>query len=354
MKANLALLTIFSVGGGSTPLIISSSPSSWFSSQSSTSFAGGALNKGDFEVKGEKSLNFEGHSVEKLETKELSQLSESTTSSIKIEEVKSTEIPETKLIVEEKRSASSPIQEIFEAINREKKVNEFNVQREAISLEAKKKLTSPENFKNAFQVLKTNDKFSSEASEDNVEETSDSISAYFLEKEGRESLQTYFEEYLSIKEKQENLNGNFDSSLGNTSESGRRRRSTEISFDKEKAKKLVGALKTINWTVSGLDWGPLFTKYKEKSFSDTDNPFGILFENEEEWKGWASRIEKAKKDKQDYMDTKRLCGLTIYWFTGDSTCYPDLPKYQKKIKRAEASAEVLIGRRLLRIMNQLQ
>ncbi|WP_237696888.1 hypothetical protein [Mycoplasma suis] len=44
MKANLALLTIFSLGGGSTPLIISSSPSSWFSKQSSSeTYLGGGI-----------------------------------------------------------------------------------------------------------------------------------------------------------------------------------------------------------------------------------------------------------------------------------------------------------------------
>ncbi|ADX98109.1 hypothetical protein [Mycoplasma suis] len=232
-------------------------------------------------------------------------------------------------------------------------MNEINSKREIISTETKEKTSSPENFQEAFKNLKENGENYLKSSEKG-EVTVNSELTYFLKKEGRESLKSYFEKYLEVREKQEILTKEFGSSLGITSENGRSRRSAPIISTIEELKKTKESLEKIKWTAEGLDWAPLFNQYSEKSFESGENPFKQLLDNQEDWNNWISRVKGARQEKKEYMDSKRTCGVAFFWLSVNSICYPKLAEIERKIKRAESSMEVLIGRRMLRIMNQLQ
>ncbi|CBZ40624.1 hypothetical protein MSUIS_05310 [Mycoplasma suis KI3806] len=301
------------------------------------------MQKTNFEAKSDKSLNFGGSTVEKLETKGLGQLSNS--SSMKIEVAEKTELPKEE-VIPEKKSQSFSIQEIFSAMSQEQKVQEFASRREAITVASKKKLTSSAEFREVFETLKINEQDISDSISREVKTVNPEVT-YYLREEGRKALKTFFEEQINLRKQRDELTKDFDSSIG-----VRNRRSVQTSSSQEEMKRVVESLNSIGWTNQGLDWAPLFDKYGNKNFGDNDNPFRFLVKDEKDWSSWVTKVKKVRDEKQKYMDNHRTCGVIFLAFGGNSFCYPELDKYTNDVKKAEAEMEVLIGRNLFRKMKQ--
>ncbi|CBZ40622.1 hypothetical protein MSUIS_05290 [Mycoplasma suis KI3806] len=345
MKAGLVTLTVLSLGGGTTPLILSTSPSSLFSNQNSVHAT--SMQKNDFQVSNNKNLDFGGSNVEKLETKELDKLPDSSAS--KIEVVEKPDFQETQLKVEKENFRFS-ITDIFEAMEKERKASEFNSRRESISSESKAKLTSSSHFKEVLNSLGDNGINVSDDLSFSPVKTVSEEATYYLKEDGRKALKTFFEEQIDLRKKREQLSKEFEEgSLGS-----RTRRSSEKTFSSpEEMKKVVEALDKIGWTTKGLDWAPLYNLYSKKSLNDSDNPFRFLLEGEKDWNNWISKVQQERDKEKKYMESNRLCGIFLLGFAVNSTCYPKHEEFRKDVKRAEAEMEVFVGRNLLKKMKRL-
>ncbi|CBZ40631.1 hypothetical protein MSUIS_05380 [Mycoplasma suis KI3806] len=364
LKVCAPILAALSLGGGSSYTLVSSNNSSfsWTSLLDlKNSFSSGGTNQYNFNSQTNKDLKLENTNLGSLEAKEVSSLSAtSSTTSTSLEVTNQIEEQKTNLEVEvfsldteQQESPVSAIQGIFKESSRETNIQKIEEERQKVPSETLKNLSSSsQGMKEAFKTLKGTDSESSAAA-----------STYFLKPEGRNAIQDYLEKYSEIQTRQQELRKKLETeSAGINKTPSRRRRSlsdNEVSSTTSPTnipvvniQKFNEALQKINWKQRGLDWDPLYKAHKEKKWNDSNNPFSPFLENEQEWNNWLSEVKSAIEEKEKYLRGKTWCvGLIV--FGSNNWCYTELSSYEGKIKKALAGMEVIVGKSLLRQMNQL-